>query len=637
MNRVLYREWFPQILYNHHQSGPAGTVLYSPPLRDPFNYNQDPLVVLGIQTIGNALHTRLAAEGKPGATMRSGGPYDGWWNGGIRNTAAFHNTIAILTEMIGSPTPMRIPLVHGSPAADERPRVSDRAAGMALPPVDRLLGLAATARFSTSRRDEGELPLQPLRDGQALDRARQHGHVDAAAASVRGDRRPRSLGGAGGAAPAAGAARRAGAAARRRRQRRPRCGPRCTSRTIAIRARYIIPSSQPDFPTATQVHQRAARDRHHRAARDARVHRRRARRYPAGSYVVLDRAGVPAARDGHVRAAGSSGQLPVSGRAADAAVRQRRLDARVSDGRRVRSRFSTGSPGRSRRSPIGTSSRRPGRVHRRREPAAYVDVARADSTRSSPRTGCLPAGEDGVARRRRPFRRDAATHDAVADRPEGRGRARRELHDRDARRAAAGRASSRSRASASGISTAARWTPGWTRWILEQFEFPFERVFAPELDAGNLNAKYDALIFVGGAIPGCRRRPWWPRRRRRGRRAERGPPNIPAEYRDQIGSVTVDRTLPQLQQFIENGGTVIAIGTSATNLARVPRSCRSRTISSRTARRCRRRSSTRRARCCARTSTRRSPVAAGMTEPTPTCSSTTVRSGSSARTRRRAA
>jgi hypothetical protein len=86
-------------------------VLWSPPLRDPFNYNQDPLIPLGIQALGVALHTRLAAEGKPGATSRSGGPYDGWWNGGIRNTAAFHNTIAILTEMIGSPTPMRIPLV----------------------------------------------------------------------------------------------------------------------------------------------------------------------------------------------------------------------------------------------------------------------------------------------------------------------------------------------------------------------------------------------------------------------------------------------------------------------------------------------------------------------------------------------
>ena len=28
MNRVLYREWYPQILYNHHQSGPAGTILW---------------------------------------------------------------------------------------------------------------------------------------------------------------------------------------------------------------------------------------------------------------------------------------------------------------------------------------------------------------------------------------------------------------------------------------------------------------------------------------------------------------------------------------------------------------------------------------------------------------------------------
>src|SRR4051812_19004132 len=110
-NRVLYHEWFPQLLYNHHQSGPAGTVVYSPPLRDPYNYNLDPALILGLQSVGAAMHTRLAIENKPGATMRSGGPYDGWWNGGIRNTATFHNMIAMLTEMIGSPTPQRIPLV----------------------------------------------------------------------------------------------------------------------------------------------------------------------------------------------------------------------------------------------------------------------------------------------------------------------------------------------------------------------------------------------------------------------------------------------------------------------------------------------------------------------------------------------
>ena len=58
---------------------------------------------------------------------------------------------------------------------------------------------------------------------------------------------------------------------------------------------------------------------------------------------------------------------------------------------------------------------------------------------------------------------------------------------------------------------------GWTRWILEQFEFPFDRVFAPELDGGNLNAKYDVLIFVDGANPrdGFDRRTRGPRGRRR--------------------------------------------------------------------------------------------------------------------------
>ncbi len=73
MNRVLYREWFPQIIYNHHQSGPAGTVLWSPPLRDPFNYNQDPLLVLGIQTVGLALHTRLAAKASRAPPCDRGG------------------------------------------------------------------------------------------------------------------------------------------------------------------------------------------------------------------------------------------------------------------------------------------------------------------------------------------------------------------------------------------------------------------------------------------------------------------------------------------------------------------------------------------------------------------------------------
>ena len=57
---------------------------------------------------------------------------------------------------------------------------------------------------------------------------------------------------------------------------------------------------------------------------------------------------------------------------------------------------------------------------------------------------------------------------------------------------------------------------GWTRLLLENFEFPFEVVYPPMLDAGNLRAKYDVLIFNeagitaggGGGRGGRRRRRW---------------------------------------------------------------------------------------------------------------------------------
>ena len=92
---------------------------------------------------------------------------------------------------------------------------------------------------------------------------------------------------------------------------------------------------------------------------------------------------------------------------------------------------------------------------------------------------------------------------------------------------------------------------GWTRWILEQFEFPFTRVFAPELDAGNLNAKYDVLILPSGAIPAV------PARRRRGWRwrraadaaaapADRIRSRFPRSIASQLGRVTADRTIPQI-------------------------------------------------------------------------------------------
>jgi hypothetical protein len=111
MARQQYIEWMPQILYNHHQTGPPGTVVAGPPYRDPFNYVYDPLLVTGIDALGAAMSSRLNAESKPGYTMKSGSVYSTWWNGGLRTTAYYHNIIGLLTEIIGNPTPSTIPLV----------------------------------------------------------------------------------------------------------------------------------------------------------------------------------------------------------------------------------------------------------------------------------------------------------------------------------------------------------------------------------------------------------------------------------------------------------------------------------------------------------------------------------------------
>jgi hypothetical protein len=99
---------------------------------------------------------------------------------------------------------------------------------------------------------------------------------------------------------------------------------------------------------------------------------------------------------------------------------------------------------------------------------------------------------------------------------------------------------------------------GWTRWLLEQFEFPFEVVYPQTLDAGNLRAKFDVLVFTDGAFR---------RAGATGRGAGRGgaaaePANIPAEYRGWLGRITEDKTLPQLKQFVESGGSIVTIGSS---------------------------------------------------------------------------
>jgi len=111
MNRVAYTEWYPQIIYNHHQSAPQGTVIVIPPYRDPFNYTLDAMVPVGLDALGAAMNGRFLQENKPGAVSRHGSVYSTWWNGGLRTTPYFHNMLGVLTEIVGNPTPMDIPFI----------------------------------------------------------------------------------------------------------------------------------------------------------------------------------------------------------------------------------------------------------------------------------------------------------------------------------------------------------------------------------------------------------------------------------------------------------------------------------------------------------------------------------------------
>ncbi|MGE0440561.1 MAG: M14 metallopeptidase family protein [Gemmatimonadales bacterium] len=551
ISRVLYHQWLPQVLYNHHQSGPAGTVFWSPPLRDPYNFNLDPIVVLGYQSLGAAMHSRLAAEGKPGATMRSGGPYDGWWNGGIRNTASFHNVIALLTEMIGNPTPQRIPLVmtRQLPSADLAYPIAPQewhfrqsvdysvslnravlnyAAGMR---EELLYNIYAAGKRSIERGRTDTWTTNPKRLAQVAER----------------------FGGAGGRGGRGGAPVSDEAAAWAEMHRPELRDPRG----------YIIPANQPDFPTATKFINalREVNVAVQRATADFTV---QGKTYPKGSYVVMTAQAFrphvidmfePQVHPDVFPIPGGPPTPPYDNAGWTLALQMGVEFDRILEGftgpfESVTEWNATAPAG-----SVTAPARTVGYLTSRRTNDGFTAMNRL-----------LAAGEE-VSVLTTPLTTGGVTYPAGTWYVRSRGATRRRLDS-----LAAGLGVSFMGVAGPPGNTARVRTPriglwdqyggsidaGWARWIFEQYEFPFARVFPQELDGGTLNAKFDVLVFVGGGIPGAG-----------GGRGGVGPvpDDVPAEYRAQLGRVTAERTLPQVKAFLEAGGTVVAIGSSATNLA----------------------------------------------------------------------
>jgi hypothetical protein len=545
MTRVMYQEWYPQIVYNHHQPGPAGTVLFCPPFRDPFNYHLDPLVVSGIDAVGAAMMQRFLAEGKPGATTRSGARYSTWFNGGLRTTSYFHNMIGLLTETIGSPTPMQIPF---NPAL-QLPR-GDYLAPIAPQPwhfrqsVDYSV-TANKAVLDYASRHREQLLFNIWRMGT---NAIERGNRDSWTLTPRIVEAARAAAGQG-----------SGTAEFQRLFQDPaKRDPRG----------FILPADQPDFLTATKFVNVLL-------GTGVKVHRAKsaftvsAKKYPAGSYVVkcnqAFRAHVldlfePQDHPNDFAYPGAPPTPPYDMAGWTLAYQMavqfdRILDAFDGPFEEVKGPLPP---------PPGHVTGAEGAV------GFFLSTQMNDSFRVVNR---LQKGDQEVRRLREPLTVRGTTQPAgtffIPRRPTTL-----PMLERIARELGTSFVGSPvtpgKEAVALRLVRVGLWDryggsmpSGWTRWLLERFEFPFQVVFAPELDKGALREKFDVLVFVDGAIPG---RGSSQQGRRRGEAATPNLANIPEEYRGQVGRITTAATIPQLRRFLEDGGTILTIG-SSTSLA----------------------------------------------------------------------
>jgi hypothetical protein len=588
INRQLFLEWIPQIMYNQHQSGPAGSVLFMAPFRNPFNYNYDPLVPMGIELVGTAIHNRFIAEGKPGAVMRGAASYSTWFNGGVRTTTGFHNQIGLLSEIIGNPTPTNIPFVPSRfvPDGDQPYPIAPQVwhqrqsieylitANRAILDLaskmreDFLYRIYIMGRNSIQRGSQDTWTITPKRlaalqaavagDQQAAAQAagRGMGQGGGAAAGAR----------AGGAGPAAGAGFGGGrgggdtkyfAMFRDPAWRDPRG--------------YILPADQPDFLTATKfvnILMKAGVV----AQRAAAPFQTAGKSYPAGSYVLKAAQAFrphlmdmmePQDHPDDIPYPGGPPRAPYDVTGWTLAFQMGVQFDRILDGfdgpfEKITDLI---------KMPAGKVVATPG--------AAGYLLSHQVNDAFTGTNRLLAAGEE-VYWLKAPFAANGKTYPAGTIYVPAKSSTRALLDKLAAEMGlsfdAAPAAPAMDVLKLKAIRVALWDTyggsmpSGWIRYLLEQqFATPFELVFAPDLDAGNLGSKYDVIILPNGAgiSGGGRGGGFGPEGGGGGRGS--GGANIPAEYQKRLGSMTTASTLPQLRKFVEDGGTIIAMG-SATSI-----------------------------------------------------------------------
>jgi ribosomal protein S18 acetylase RimI-like enzyme len=92
-----WRQWEPQIIYVHHQSGPFPTRIWLPPFSDPVGVDAPYLMSREVNMVGMAIAKRLEEHGQVGAT-HMGTAFDAWYPGYIDYAPNFKNIVAFWTE-----------------------------------------------------------------------------------------------------------------------------------------------------------------------------------------------------------------------------------------------------------------------------------------------------------------------------------------------------------------------------------------------------------------------------------------------------------------------------------------------------------------------------------------------------------
>ena len=556
MNRILYHEWFPQIVYNHHQSGPDGAVLFAPPFRGPFNYLYDPLVILGIDLAGAAMHSRFAVEGKPGATMTRGATYSTWWNGGLRTTVYFHNMIGLLTETKGNPTPIELPFLPARqlPSVDtpypippqewrfrqsiEYSMTSNRAVldVASKHREDFLFNIYRMGKNSIERGSQDHWTIYPKRVEA----------VEAAIAEARGEEEP-------GVEPRSG---------RRSRGEPLEFFELLRDPDLRDPRGYILPSDQPDFLTATKFINALIRTgvTVHRATSGFDV---AGQSYRAGSYVVKTAQAFrphvldmfePQDHPNDFTYPGGPPIPPYDSAGWTLAYQMGIEFDRILDGfdgpfEKVAG-FQEPPPGE-----VTGAANAAGFILNHQVNDSFIAVNRL--LKNGEEVYWLKGSTDGGGVTYGPgamfIPAKASTLPMLGKMADELGLAFHGLATRPAGEALKLRPVRIGLWDRYGGSMAS----GWIRWLFEQFEFLFEVVYAQTLDAGDLASQFDVLIFVDGAIPGRDAD-----RSDRRVRTQRTPANTPAEFHGWLGRVTVAKTVPQLREFLDAGGTILAIGRS---------------------------------------------------------------------------